>query len=199
MELSVRNESLKEAKSLNKILAFALLLTILIIFGLTTALVTQSKIILPTIPGMPNSAKIEKNNVDMGTKRAMLKAVTSNIAQVNPSNAEYEKLFLQSFLSPQVYTKISSEIDDRVKALLAQRELGSYYFVFTRYEYDEALDKHYVLGEVHTVNAAKDTAKNYVFEYKIHVDNYRLFVDDLITYEGDRAHNSTWKQDQKSL
>lgn len=195
MQHETRNQSLKESRTLNKTLSFALLISVLAILGLTTALLTQSKIIVQQTPGMPSPAVIEKSNVDKGTQRAILIAVTSNISQVNPANAEYQKVFLQSFLAPAVYTKISLEVDQKVRALVAQRELGSYYFVFTRYEYDPALDRHFVLGEVHTVNAAKDTLKNYVFEYKIHTENYRTLVDDIVTYDGDRPHDSTWKKD----
>jgi conjugal transfer pilus assembly protein TraE len=135
--------------------------------------------------------------MDIGGQRALLVAVTSNLAQINPANAEYQKNFLQEFLSPQQYTRLSTEIDAKAKLLADQRELGSYYFVFRRHAYDQKIDRHFVLGEVHTVNAAKDTAEPWVFEYQMHVENYRPVIDDVTSYKGDKAHDSAWLEAQK--
>ena len=135
--------------------------------------------------------------MDIGAQRALLVAVTSNIVSVNPANAEYQKNFLQAFLSPQQYTRLSAEIDAKARQLAEQRELGSYYFVFRRHEYDPKLDRHFVIGDVHTVNAAKDTAEPWAFEYRMHVENYRPVVDDALSYRGDKAHDSVWLEAQK--
>jgi conjugal transfer pilus assembly protein TraE len=54
-----------------------------------------------------------------------------------------------------------------------------------------------VIGELHTVNAAKDSSQLYVFEYTTHVQNYRLWIDEVLTYEGDKAHNSEYLKGQK--
>jgi hypothetical protein len=130
--------------------------------------------------------------MDKGAQRATLSAVTSNIAQINPANAEYQKAFLQVFLAPAAYTKVSEEINAKVAKQISERELGSYYFVMQSYQYDPLLNRHFVLGDVHTVNAAKDSIQPYVFEYVAHVENYRLVIDDITTYIGERAHNSEW-------
>jgi conjugal transfer pilus assembly protein TraE len=42
------------------------------------------------------------------------------------------------------------------------------------------------------VNAAKDSAEPYVYEYAIHIENYRLWVDDIKVYPGEKIHNSEW-------
>lgn len=160
-------------------------------------LATQSKTVLMMIPGMPSGTEIKKSSMDIGGQRALVMAVTSNIAQINPANAEYQKAFLQAFLSPQQYTKLSTEIDAKARLLAEQRELGSYYFVFRRHEYDEKLNRHFVIGDVHTVNAAKDTAEPWVFEYQMYVDNYRPVIDDVVSYRGDKAHNFAWLEGQK--
>jgi len=197
MDLISRNQSLSELKNENRILR-------LIILGVSIALVFisikhafQTEIVVMQTPGMPNNTVIEKSNMNKEAQMATLYAVTNNIAQVNPSNSEYLKTFLQAYLAPAAYTRISKEIDNQVAKLLSQRELGSYYFVLRAYDYDAALDKHFVRGDVHVVNAAKDTATPYVFEYAIHVENYRIVVDDVKTYEGEREHNTEWLKNAK--
>ena len=164
---------------------------------LTAVLFSQSKIVILQTPGMPASSEIQKASMDIGAQRAILVAVTSNLAQVNPSNVEYQKNFLQAFLSPAMYTKLSAEVDAKAKMLVDQRELGSYYFVLHSHEYDPKLNKHFVLGDVHTVNAAKDTGEPWVFEYALHIDNYRPVIDDITSYRGDKAHNTVWLEGQK--
>jgi hypothetical protein len=164
---------------------------------LTAVLFSQSKIVLLQTPGMPGATEIQKSSMDIGAQRAILVAVTSNLVQVNPSNVEYQKNFLQAFLAPAMYTKLSTEVDAKAKLLVDQRELGSYYFVFKSHEYDPKINKHFVLGEVHTVNAAKDTGEPYVFEYAMHIENYRPVVDDITSYKGDRSHNAAWLEAQK--
>lgn len=164
---------------------------------LTAVLFSQSKIVILQTPGMPASSEIQKASMDIGAQRAILVAVTSNLTQVNPANVEYQKNFLQAFLAPAVYTKLSAEVETKARLLADQRELGSYYFVLRSHEYDPKINKHFVIGDVHTVNAAKDTAEPYVFEYALHIDNYRPVIDDVKSYRGDSAHNSAWLETQK--
>lgn len=197
MELAGRNQSITELKKEKRTL-------LLIVLGLTVSLVFisvkhafQTEIVIQQTPGMPNNSVIEKSSMDKTAQMATLYAVTNNIAQVNPSNAEYIKTFIQVYLAPAAYTRLSKEIDNQVAKLSIQRELGSYYFVLRSYDYDPILDKHFVKGEVHVVNAAKDTATPYVFEYSTHVENYRLVVDDVKSYEGDKEHNSEWLKNAK--
>lgn len=197
MENSARNRSLQE--SAKQILWQQLAIAGLVLANIVLALIvySQSKIVVLQTPGMPNDSVIQKTSLDKGAQRAVLAAVTSNLAQVNPANVEYQKAFLQSFLAPALYTKLSTEIDLQSKRLLEQRELGSYYFVLKAWEYDPTLDRHFVIGDVHTVNAAKDTAAPYVFEYTMHVENYRPVITDVKSYKGDRPHNSEWLKTQK--
>lgn len=197
MDISTRTGTIADLQAANKFYRYsnlgltgALLVAVIYIF-------TQDKIVLQQIPGMSTNAEYSRNAMDVGAQRAIVLAVTNNLVQVNPSNASYQKLFLQAFLAPAVYTKVSAEIDAKAKLLADQRELGSYYFVFRSHQYDPKLNKHFVLGEVHTVNAAKDSAEPWVFEYQVHVDNYRLVVDDIASYKGDKAHNSSWMEGQK--
>ena len=197
MEIGARNQSIAEVRAKNTLLIW-------ICGGLTGAVVllavklaTQSEIIINQTPGMPDHSVIEKTAMDKGAQHATLSAVTAAIAQVNPANFEYMKALVQVFLAPTAYTRISQEIDAKVQMLIKQHELGSYYFVERAYEYDPTLNKHFVYGDVHTVNAAKDSATPYVFEYAIHVENYRLVVDEAISYAGDRAHNSEWLKSNK--
>ena len=197
MDFIKRNESISELNQRNKKLS----LTILILAGCLllglVKMVMQSEIVIVQTPGMPDNAYLERSYMDKASQEATLLTVTSSFVEINPDNAEYQKKLLGSFLSPASYTKIERDIDVRVAQLTAQRELGSYYFVLKKYEYDPVINKHYVMGELHTVNAAKDTSQLFVFEYTAHIENYRLWVDELVTYEGDRAHNSEYLKGQK--
>lgn len=197
MELSVRNQSITELKSKNKVLVWVAtgLTTTIVLLGLK--LLFQSEIIVIQTPGMPNNSVIEKSHFDKGAQMATLIAVTNAVSHINPANAEYQKVFLRTFLSPKAYTRIAKEIDLKIEKAKAERELGSYYFVFNRYEYDQQLNRHFVMGELHTVNAARDTYEPYVYEYAAHIENYRLWVDEIISYPGDRAHNTAWLEANK--
>ena len=192
MELEARNTSIAEVRSKNNKLTWAVVLNAIAIVLLGIKLVTQSEIVVIKTPGMPNDSVLEKTVMDKGAQKATLSALTSAIAQTNPANAEFNKEFIQSFLSPTAYTKVSQAIDSQVARLVAQHELGSYYFVQRGYEYDPVSNKHFVYGDVHTVNAARDSAEPYVFEYAAHVENYRLLVDELSAYVGDKPHDAEW-------
>ncbi|MEY4565659.1 MAG: hypothetical protein RLY14_629 [Planctomycetota bacterium] len=197
MELNTRNVAVAELKTQNQRLLIGLVATTIAVVGLTYKLIAQSEIVIVQTPGMPANSIIERESFDKGAQMATLNAITTNLGQINPSNAEYQKKFLQLYFSPNAYTRLSSEIDLRVEKMRVERELGSSYFVFKRYEYDGELNKHFVIGEQHTVNAAKDTAEDYVFEYSVHIENYRLWVDEVKTYKGDKARNSEWMKANK--
>jgi conjugal transfer pilus assembly protein TraE len=198
MDFNKRNESISELSAQNKKLG----LTVLVLGGcLLLALVKmvmQSEILIVQTPGMPDNAYLERSYMDKASQEATLLTVTSSVVEINPDNAEYQKKLLGMYLSPASYTKIERDIDVRVAQLIAQRELGSYYFVLKKYEYDPLINKHFVIGDLHTVNAAKDSAQQYVFEYSAHIQNYRLWVDEVVTYEGDRAHNADYLKGQSS-
>lgn len=197
MDLKTRNESVAELRDRNKHLTYVALLLSFAVTGLAFKLVTQSEIVIVQTPGMPANSVIERTSFDKKAQIATLNAITSNMAAINPANAEYQKQFLQLYFSPTAYTSITKEIDLKVEKAKLERELGSSYFVFKSYEYDPLLNKHFVMGEQHTVNAAKDTAQNYVYEYQIHIENYRLLVDDVKSYPSDRPHNSEWIEARK--
>jgi conjugal transfer pilus assembly protein TraE len=197
MEIKARERSIAEVRALNSKLIWANLLGMGIILLLALKLATQSQIIINQTPGMPDHAVIEKTAMDKAAQHATLSAITAAITQVNPANAEYAKPMIQVYLAPAAYTRISSEIDAKVQRLILQHELGSYYFLEKSYQYDPETDRHFIVGDVHTVNAARDTASPYVFEYAVHVENYRLVVDDAQSYAGDRPHDSTWLKQNK--
>ncbi len=192
MEMNQRNEAVSELRTRNKHLTYAVLGTVIISFGLMFKLVSQSEIIIVQTPGMPANSIIERTSFDKNAQLATLNAITSNLASINPANAEYQKKFLELYFAPDAYTRLSHEIDLKVEKAKAERELGSSYFVLKRYVYDEQIDKHFIVGEQHTVNAAKDSAEPYIYEYTIHIENYRLWVDDIKAYPGEKIHNSEW-------
>ncbi len=158
---------------------------------------TRTVIIQYEIPGLPAGSTIGKNNASLGAKYAVCMAVTANLASVNPSNVEDIKAFIQPFLSPDVFTKISLQIDDQAARLRAQRELGSYNFTFKEARYDPKLDKLFIRGDIHTINAAKDTAQPWVFEYRVHIADYLIKIDDIKNYEGEIMHDTAYYESLK--
>lgn len=197
MELNARNASIAEVRSKNNKLTWVIVFNSLAILLLGIKLVTQSEIVVVKTPGMPNDSVLERSVMDKGAQKATLSSLTSAIAQTNPANAEFNKEFVQSFLSATAYTKVSLAIDSQVARLVSQHELGSYYFVQRGYEYDPVTNHHFVYGDVHTVNAARDSAEPYVFEYTAHVENYRLLVDEVVSYVGDKPHDGEWLKNNK--
>ena len=197
MELDARNQSISEVRGRNRTLTYSLLALSVAVLLLVVKVFTQSSIVVLQTPGMPNDSVIEKTAMDKRAQIAVLQAVTSAMVSVNPANAQYQKQFVQAFLAPAAYTKISKEIDARVAKQITERELGSTYFVLNRYEYDEKLNKHFVLGDFHSVNAAKDTAQQFVWEYDAHIENYRFVIDNVAFYPGDRPHNTGWIEASK--
>lgn len=167
MDLPARNESIAELRTNNQRLTWGVLAAGGAVLLLSYKLVMQSEILHIQTPGMPADAIIARDSFDKGAQLATLNAITNNLAALNPSNAEYQKKFLQLYFAPEAYTKLSTEMEMKVQKMVAERELGSSYFIVKRYEFDPELDKHFVIGEQHTVNAAKDTAEDYVFEYQI--------------------------------
>lgn len=192
MEMTSRNESISELKKSNKILTLSLAGVTLIAVLLAVKTVLQSEILLMQTPGMPANVVIERSNFDKGAQVATLSALTSALVQINPANVEYQKKFVEMYFAPQAYTRLSQEIDARVATLVAQRELGSYYWVGRGGRWDPVTGKHFIWGELHTVNAAKDSSELFCFEYAFHVENYRLWVDDVKSYPGDRPHDGEW-------
>ncbi len=192
MDIANRNESVTELRANNKRLTVALAAVSLGLLLVAGKLFFQSEIVLLNTPGMPSQAVIQKQSFDKASQAATLTAVTTNLASITPANAEYQKRFLQMYFAPEAYTKINQEIDFLVEKMKVERENGSRYFISKRYEYDPALDKHFVIGELHVVNAAKDTYEDHVFEYQIKVENYRVWIVEAKSYKGATAHNSEW-------
>lgn len=192
MEHTTHQKSLAELQQRNKFLTVAVAVLAFCILLLLVKLVLQSEVIIQQTPGMPDGARIERSAMDKGSQAATLKALTAAMVEINPANAEYQKAFIQVFLAPEAYTRISKEVDAKVDQLKSQRELGSYYFVNKGYTYDPKINKHFVYGEYHTVNAAKDSSEDYVFEFSAHVENYRLVVDDAVSYPGKTLRDSDW-------
>lgn len=192
MDLDSHIKSIAELKKDKRILQYIILACSIALAFLAIKLAFKSEIIIQQTPGMPNDTVIQKSTMDKRAQMATLYTVTNNLSQVNPANAEYIKSFIQVYLAPAAYTRISKDIDSRVATLVAQRELGSYYSIMRDYHYDSLIDRHFIRCDVHVVNAARDSATPYVFEYTTHIENYRIVVDDVKTYEGDRVHNSEW-------
>ncbi|MDN4571865.1 type VI secretion protein [Pandoraea cepalis] len=196
MDIGTRNKSVAELSRDNRRLTAAVALIAVAMLVLSLKTFFTNEIIVNQVPGMPNGAKIEKNGMDVGAKQAIVIAVTTMLASVNPSNAESIKHFIQPFTSPEAYTKVSKAIDDKVATLRAQRELGSYYFVTRGFDLDEKLGLLFVKGDLHTVNAAKDTSEPWVFEYPVSFSNYQMVINDVVSYPGDRVRNSKWIEAQ---
>lgn len=197
MDLPNRNKSVAELRKDNNKLIIAVMCIAIAALLIAAKSFFQSDVVINQVPGMPDGAKIERNGMDAGAMQAYAYAVTNALASINPSNGDSVKKFVQPFLSPACFTKVSQAIDNKVALLSSQHELGSYYFVLRGFEADSKLGRVFVKGELHTVNAAKDTSEPYVFEYPVHFANYQMIFDDVTSYSGDRVHNSTWIQAQQ--
>ncbi|CAM2198479.1 conjugal transfer pilus assembly protein TraE (plasmid) [Paraburkholderia kururiensis] len=197
MDLPNRNRSVAELRRKNDQLMIVVVCLAAAVLLCVGKVVFMSEIIVNRVPGMPDGARIERNGMDVGAQQATAYAVASALASVNPSTGESIKKFVQPFFSAAAYTKVSQAIDSKVATLSIQHELGSYYFVLKRFEADDKLGRVFVLGDVHTVNAARDTAEPWVFEFPVHFANYQMILDDVIAYSGDRAHNSEWIKAQQ--
>ncbi|MDN8102582.1 TraE/TraK family type IV conjugative transfer system protein [Burkholderia multivorans] len=197
MDLANRHKSVAELRRDKDRLIWTVLALAIGIAVLAAKVAFMSEIIVNRVPGTPDGAKIERNGMDVGAQQAIVFAVSNALASVNPSNGDSIKRFVQPFLSPAAYTKVSLAIDNKVAQLAAEHELGSYYLVVRRFEADEKLGRVFVLGDLHTVNAARDTAEPWVFEYPVHFSNYQMILDDVVSYKGDKAHNSDWIKAQQ--
>jgi conjugal transfer pilus assembly protein TraE len=147
---------------------------------------------IPSSTGSSGEVMYEKNAINRSSQRAIILATVSAISQINPSNYEFEKVFVQNFLAPEVYSSLSIQIDQQAKKMRDQHELGSYYFDFKEYLYDPLLDKHFVKGEIHTVNAIKNSTQMWIYELSLRVDNYKPIITSLSSYPGSDFHNSNW-------
>ena len=121
MELDARNQSISEVRGRNRTLTYSLLALSVAVLLLVVKVFTQSSIVVLQTPGMPNDSVIEKTAMDKRAQIAVLQAVTSAMVSVNPANAQYQKQFVQAFLAPAAYTKISKEIDARVAKQITER------------------------------------------------------------------------------
>lgn len=196
MEFLFREATVAELKGYLSKMIWALLGLAGAVLILAIGVVTRSTIVVQRTPGMPSDAVIEKTTIDMRSQHAMLSAVTDALGSINPANAEYKKNLLMGFASPELYTRLAKEIDQKIALLVAQHELGSYYFVEKEWRFDPVSGKHFVIGWLHTVNAARDTAEPYTYEYKVHVESYRFNVDDAVSYPGHVPHDAEWLKNQ---
>lgn len=192
MEMSTRNQSISELNKKNLLLTITVCSLAIVALLLAIKVFFQNETFLLQTPGMPAAAVIERSNFDKASQVATLSALTSALVQINPANVDYQKQFIQLYLSPKVFTRLSADIDAKVANLVAQRELGSYYWVGKGGRWDPVTGKHFLWGDLHTVNAAKDTSQLFCFEYAFHIENYRLWVDDIAFYPGDKPHDGEW-------
>ena len=138
MHLSTYTQTLHDlTKWVNYLKITNCILFVLLVIAITTGFF-QNKIVLMQIPsstGASGEIMYEKNTINRSSQRAIILATVSAISQINPSNYEFEKVFVQNFLAPEVYSSLSVQIDQQAKKMRDQHELGSYYFDFKEYLY----------------------------------------------------------------
>lgn len=196
MELNEWQKSIAELRKNNRRLTLACACLAALVVVQTVVILGQGRIIQYVIPGISSGMEVGRSAMSMDGQRAVLIAVTDHLASVNPSNVEQQKRFVQAFLSPEAYTRISRQMDEQAQTLSTQHELGSYYFVFKEHRWDAELKKHFIVGDVHTVNSAHDSGEPWVFEYEMHVENYKPVVDSVVVYKGDKPHDSVYLKGQ---
>ena len=196
MDVKNRNQSVAQLNSRNRLLIVSnSILTLIALIAVTGLFLKEEKVVLNT-PGLPHRSVIEKTSLDKASQAATLKELTSALATINPANYQYQMKFVESFFSAENFTTLNEETRLAVEKMARDKEFGSRYFVFTDYQYDPGTNKHFVLGDVHFVNAAKDTAVPHVYEYGLTVENYRPVVVSIDRYEGDRPRNKAWLDNQ---
>lgn len=197
MHVETSKKSVAELTRLNRFLTISNVMlggiSVVAVLGL---FFKEERIILET-PGLPHRSVIEKTSLDKASQAATLKAVTDALASINPGNWQYQMKFAESFFSAEDFTRIYEETRAAVDRMVMDKEFGSRYFIFKDYQYDPAINKHFILGDVHFVNAAKDSAVPHVYEYSLSVENYRPVVNHVERYEGERPHNKAWLDNQK--
>ncbi len=196
MNLSVRELTIEEAQKRVNLLTYISVATTTLALVTGLAFVNQSKIIVEQVPGL-NNVEIGQNFMDLAGQQAIIMAFTKSLAEINPANAEYQKRYIKAFLAPELYTQAALEIDALVAKQATDRALGSYYFTVKNYDYDPQLRKHFVVGAVHTVNAAKDTSEPWVFTYTMRIEDYRPVITSIERERGETIKNTAWIQNQE--
>ncbi len=185
MNTNERSQSLKDKDRTIGRLVLALLVSIGTMAGLVAFMHFYGVIVIQRTPGVPTDAQIERSSMDMKAQKLVLSAISNAIGSINPSNAEYVKAMAQSYFAPEAYTRLTGEINTLVQKMIAEREAGSHYFVLISSDYNPQENKHYLFGEYHTVNMAKDTSQNYVFVYQMRVEQFRPVILDYKFYPSD--------------
>ena len=120
MQLTTYTQSLHDVtKWVNYLKITNSILFVLLVIVTITGLF-QNKIVLMQIPsstGSSGEVMYEKNAINRSSQRAIILATVSAISQINPSNYEFEKVFVQNFLAPEVYSSLSIQIDQQAKKM----------------------------------------------------------------------------------
>ncbi|MBR7780212.1 hypothetical protein [Undibacterium rugosum] len=142
----------------------------------------------------------DKPLVDRSAQMVTVVALTSAIVQVNPFNFEYQKGFIRIFLTSELYEKVSKEMQVRIEYIKKAGRFDGDYFVFRSYQYDEKLNKHFVMGDIRSLSSATVMInKAYVYEYRIHTDGGNAIADEISIYPGTISHDSDWLAKQKII
>jgi conjugal transfer pilus assembly protein TraE len=195
MQLHLHARSISELSDWVKYLSLSNAALLFLSISLAIMHFTENKIVIVQVPnggGSVVESKYQKYSIDRGSQKAIILATINAISQINTVNFTFQKEFVQNFLAPEVFTNISNQIDINIRKMTDQRELGSFYFDFKEYQYDPNLDRHFIKGEIHTVNSVKNTSQPWVYEVSMKVENYRPLITSLTSYQGNDFHNSTW-------
>jgi len=195
MQLHLHARSISELSDWVKYLSLSNAALLFLSISLAIMHFTENKIVIVQVPnggGSVVESKYQKYSIDRGSQKAIILAKINAISQINTVNFTFQKEFVQNFLAPEVFTNISNQIDINIRKMTDQRELGSFYFDFKEYQYDPNLDRHFIKGEIHTVNSVKNTSQPWVYEVSMKVENYRPLITSLTSYQGNDFHNSTW-------
>lgn len=194
MNSNERSQSLKDKDRTIGRLATALVVSALVLAGLVVFMHFHGVIVIMRTPGLPNEAVLERSTMDMKAQKLVLSAISSAIGSINPHNAEYVKALAQSYFAPESYTRLTGEINALVQKMVVEREAGSHYFVQLSSNFNPQENTHYIYGEYHTVNLAKDTAQNYVFAYQLRVEQFRPVITDYKFYPSDNPPTMKYQE-----
>ena len=186
--------SIGQLQKRNHHLTIATLALSFLVTCLMVVITLRSDVIIIETPGQPSSEVIEKSSFDQRRQEALFFDITKTFVGINPSNYLYQEKKLEPYFFKKDFKNIERSITTRVDQLVAAKELGSYYFIPAKYVFDPITKKHFVTGDLHTVNVAKDTSQPWVVEYMAEFDSYHLWIKDMAMYEGKNIHDAEYEK-----
>lgn len=203
MDFFTRSWTIEEYRYWYKRLVTALVCVSIAMLLVSIKAFFQETIVVLRTPGIGES-RFTKNAMDLASYKSIAISISHNLGDINRGNYDNQIKLLQSWLAPEVYTKLVMKVKEVVKKQIEEHEAGSQYFEFNpnagnkdEYVYDPDLDMHFVRGRMHFVNAAKDSVRPIVFSYKFVQSDYLPKITELYWEFGDVIKDTQYFENQR--